>query len=84
MVTSFPLGVAAVDQPRRGSGVEVGAERHDQDVPLEGSIVGHDVPGGRIDGSYGGPQNSHARLDDVAVGMTDGGWYLPSEHHVEL
>ena len=27
---------------------------------------------------------SHARLDDVAVGMTDVGRDLPSEHHVEL
>ncbi len=33
---------------------------------------------------YDGPQESHARLHDITVRMTDGGWQLPSEHHVEF
>ena len=76
--------VAAFHQPRRGRRIEVGAERHDQHVRVERSGVGHHAPGGGIDGSHRGLQEPHARLDDVAVGMTDVGRHLPSEHHVEL
>ena len=76
--------VAAFHQPRRGCRIEVGAERDHQNVRLERSRVGHHAPGGRIDGSHRGLQESHARFDDVAVGMAHVGRHLPSEHHVEL
>src|SRR5208337_1141410 len=71
--------VAAFHEPWSGSRIEIGAERHHQNVRLERSSVSHHAPGGRVDGPHRGPQKSYARFDDVTVGMTDLGRHLPSE-----
>ncbi len=76
--------MAALDQPGGVLRMQVGAERHDQDIGLESPMVGHHPPGERIDGLHRRLQEAHAGLEDRAVWVTHVWRHLPSEHHIQF
>ena len=61
--------VAALDQARRRLGVQIGAERDDEDVGVERAGVGLDALGVGIDRADRRLHELHAGLDEVAVGV---------------
>ena len=63
--------VAALDQSRRRFGVQIGAERDDENVRIERARVGLHALGVGIDRADGRLHELHTRLDHVAVGVAD-------------
>ena len=61
--------VAALDQSRRRLGVQIGAERDDQNVRIERPGVGFDALGVGIDRADRRLHELHTWFDDVAVGV---------------
>ena len=59
--------VAPFDQTGCRGGIEIGAERDDEDVGVEATRVGVDVLRHRIDRRHGRLHETHARLHDVGV-----------------
>jgi hypothetical protein len=76
--------VAPLDQPRRGLGVDVGAQRDHQDVAGERTGVRLHLPGRRVDGGHLRLHELHAGLGELPVGMVHGGVRRATEHDVEL
>ncbi len=76
--------VAALDESRRGRGIEIRPERHHHDVALEWSRVRLHPFGRRIDGADGRLHETQTRLVDRAVGVEDVGGRLLPEHDVQL
>ena len=76
--------VPALDEPGCRARLEVGAERDHEDVCLERTVVSLDSLRDRIDRLDVRLYEAHARLDEVAVPMTDSRRHRPPEHHFEL
>ena len=76
--------MAALDEPRRSVGVQVGTEGHDQHVAIKGTGVGLHPLGHRVDGLDRGLQEPHARLHDVGVAVVHVVGGRLAEHDVEL
>ncbi len=76
--------VAGLDESRSRLRVEIGAERDDEDVGVEGAGVGLDAFGVGVDGADRRLHELHTGLDEVAVGVTHLLGERSSEHHVEL
>ena len=61
--------VAALDESRRRLGVQIGAERDDENVRIERAGVGFDALGVGIDRADGRLHELHTWFDEVAVGV---------------
>ena len=76
--------VTGLDQPRRVLGMQVRAERHDEDVGVQRTGVGLDAAGHRVDRAHRGVHEPHAGRRQVGVPVQDVvGAHLP-EHDIEL
>ena len=76
--------VAAFGEPRRGRGVDVGAEGDDEDVGVVRSAAGDHPAGLGIDREHPFLPEVHAGLGDVPVVEAHALGRRPAEHHVEL
>ena len=76
--------VAALDQTRRRSGVEIGPEGDHQDVELQLTVVGAHPPRHGVDRPYRRLHEPHPRLDQVGVAVERLVGRHPAEHHVQL
>ncbi len=77
LVTSF-------DQPRCGRRIQISSQGDDHHVGVERPGVGLDAPGRGVNRTYRRPDEPHAGLDQVAVGVDDRLRDGAPEHHVEL
>src|SRR5580700_7058715 len=76
--------VTPFDQSWSSGGIQVGPERDDQDVALEGSRVCLHAFVRGIDGPDCRLHEAQTRLVDGTVRMKDLGGRLSTEHHVQL
>ena len=64
--------------------MQVGAERDDEQVGVEGPCISLNSFGRRVDRTNRGLHEAHAGLDDVGVRVPHVGGERLTEHHIEL